>query len=260
MKINRAVFPSIFTILNLFCGFLSVISSVNENWVAATWYIIIAAIFDTLDGRVARWMKGYSKFGIEFDSIADVVSFCFAPSFLIYQAYFNQLSHDPIFEGIPVYWDQFGLLISFMPLLFGGIRLARFNVSAGFDKDMFTGFPTPASAITIGSFILFNITIFDGELRLGVYLIPLALIVSLLNVSKIKYDTMPKFLLKSGTWNQVKLLVLMVLLVIFVFFPGETLFPISIAFILFGIVRAIVHYFSKPAMEDDPNETKIAEV
>ena len=115
MKITRAVVPSLFTVLNIFSGFMSLIASTSNDFTMAAWFIILGAIFDSLDGIMARITRSSSAFGVEFDSLSDVVTFGAAPSLLIYQVYLHTLG------GI-------GVLVSSMPMIFGGIRLARFNI------------------------------------------------------------------------------------------------------------------------------------
>jgi CDP-diacylglycerol--serine O-phosphatidyltransferase len=241
MKINRAIFPSAFTIMNMFCGFLSVLHAIDGRFVAASWYIILAGVFDMLDGKVARFTKGFSKFGVEFDSLADLIAFGLAPSVLVYMAFFIQLENERMFESLPVTWNLFGKLVSFMPLLFSGIRLARFNVKlVGFDKDIFTGLPTPASAFFIATFVIFNYKIWQ-ELHWGFLFWPIILLISFLMVSNIKYDTMPKFTLSSGKSNVVKLIVFFILFIILlVGGPSLMFFPLVTIFVLFGIIRSIV--------------------
>jgi CDP-diacylglycerol--serine O-phosphatidyltransferase len=92
MKITRKVIPSFFTTLNIFCGFLSIIFTSQGQLSIAAWVIILAAIFDSLDGVLARMTRTSSQFGVELDSLADVVSFGAAPSFLVYQVYLRTLT------------------------------------------------------------------------------------------------------------------------------------------------------------------------
>ncbi|MBI3765833.1 MAG: CDP-diacylglycerol--serine O-phosphatidyltransferase [Ignavibacteriales bacterium] len=142
MKITRAVVPSLFTVLNIFCGFRSVIHTAQGDFTLAAWFIILAGIFDVLDGVMARITKSSSDFGVEFDSLSDVVSFGLAPAFLVYNLHLRNE------EGI-------GMLISAMLMVFGAMRLARFNAQlVGYDKDFFKGLPIPAAALTISSFVL----------------------------------------------------------------------------------------------------------
>ena len=83
MKITRAVVPSLFTVLNMFCGFISVINSSRGDYLSASWFIILAAGFDALDGVMARITKSSSEFGVQIDSLSDVISFGAAPAFLV---------------------------------------------------------------------------------------------------------------------------------------------------------------------------------
>jgi CDP-diacylglycerol--serine O-phosphatidyltransferase len=116
----------------MFCGFLSILSASEGNINYAAWLIFIAAIFDALDGMVARLTNSSSELGVELDSLSDIVSFGAAPSFLLYKTYFYSM-------------DVWGILISAAPLIAGGFRLARFNIQlVGFSKSFFLGLPIPS--------------------------------------------------------------------------------------------------------------------
>lgn len=252
MKITRAVVPSLFTTLNIFCGFLSIVNAHDGKIELAAWFIILAAIFDSLDGVMARITRSSSQFGVELDSLADVVSFGAAPSFLVYQIYLGTL-------------ESWGVLIAAMPLIFGAIRLARFNVQlVGFDKSHFTGLPIPMQAITLCAFILQNYTIgfgFNGWPR--DFLTPLVAVLSLLMVSRVKYDTMPKFTrkdLRAHPWKAVGF-VLAALIVIFS--KGEYLFAVLAAFIVLGILRWLYRWFkgySVSPEKESEEETEISRI
>jgi CDP-diacylglycerol--serine O-phosphatidyltransferase len=82
---KKQLAPGFLTVMNLFLGFYSLIEAGKGHYVMASWLIILAAVFDAFDGKVARATKSHSKFGVEFDSLADVISFGMAPSFLVYQ-------------------------------------------------------------------------------------------------------------------------------------------------------------------------------
>jgi len=181
MKITRAVVPSLFTVLNMFCGFLSLIHSSQGEFTSACWFIILAAGFDAFDGIMARITKSSSEFGVQIDSLSDVVSFGAAPAFLAYRLSLSSIG-------------SMGVLLSSLVMIFGGLRLARFNVQlTGFDKDFFLGLPIPASAITVASFTL-SFTTPGGTLTpLAAALFPWMLAgLSLLMVSKVRYDTLPR--------------------------------------------------------------------
>jgi CDP-diacylglycerol--serine O-phosphatidyltransferase len=247
MKITRAVVPSLFTTLNIFCGFLSILSVNQGHFQTAAWFIILAAIFDSLDGVMARITRSSSQFGVELDSLADVVSFGAAPSFMVYQAYLYTLGN----------W---GVIIAALPVVFGAIRLARFNVQlVGFDKDYFNGLPIPMQAITVCAFILqyygegFGLSGWTGDGLTG-----LVLVLSFLMVSRVKYDTIPKFSkrqIKAHPWKVVGLLIGMLVVV---FSKGTLLFLMLALYILFGLIRFAVQSLTK-LFKKTENEPKGAE-
>jgi CDP-diacylglycerol--serine O-phosphatidyltransferase len=226
MKITRAVVPSLFTVLNMFCGFLSIVNSSDGQFDVAAWFIILGGVFDSLDGVMARITKSSSEFGIEFDSLSDVVTFGAAPALLVYRLHLFQL------EGV-------GLIISSLLLIFGGIRLARFNVQlVGFDKEYFTGLPIPASAIAIVAFVLsFRDEVFGLRGLAADALAPMVVVVSLLMVSKVKYDTLPRFSKRELKKHPVRVISFAAAGLILVFTHGRALFYIFVVFILFGILR-----------------------
>jgi CDP-diacylglycerol--serine O-phosphatidyltransferase len=229
-RITPSVIPNLFTAMNMFSGFFSIISASQGNFIYAGWLIIIAAIFDTLDGFMARLTKSSSELGVELDSLSDVISFGAAPSFLLYTTYFNQ-------------FDTFGVIISSLPMIAGGFRLARFNVQlVGFDKSYFTGLPIPSSALTIVCFILsFYNDGYPEELK--IYIIPMVLLVSFLMVSKVKYDTLPKFSLSEIKKNPLLYIAYLIALVVLILFKVKGLFFIFVFMIVFGIFRQIFKYF-----------------
>ena len=230
MKITRAVVPSLFTTLNIFCGFLAIMNAGQGKIEMAAWFVILAAIFDSLDGVMARITRSSSKFGVELDSLADVVSFGAAPSFMVYRA------HLSVF-------DNWGILIASLPLIFGAIRLARFNVQlVGFDKDHFSGLPIPAQAITLSAFLLENYS--DGLGMIGAArdaLAPLVLLVSFLMVSRVRYETLPKLTKRDIAANPWRVVGFGVAALIVIFSKGQYLFLVLFAFICLGLIRSGYH-------------------
>ena len=227
LKINRVFIPGSITIANIYLGFLSIVYSMEGNFVTASWLIVLAAIMDALDGTVARLTKSYSKFGIELDSLSDVVSFGAAPSVLLYTVYFNRI-------------ENIGVLISFIPLFFGAIRLARFNTNLdSFEKKEYTGLPIPSQAVVNASFVVFTYH-FWGELHFTKLLAPMVIILGILMVSNVEYDSLPKFTLRKGRKNDVKLFFFILFSLLIMFFPSIALFPIAVFFVLFGVGRSIV--------------------
>jgi CDP-diacylglycerol---serine O-phosphatidyltransferase len=231
MKITRAVVPSLFTVLNMFSGFMSIIHSSRGDMVPACWFIILAAGFDALDGIMARITKSSSEFGVEIDSLSDVVSFGVAPAFLVYKFSLYQL-------------DSAGIFISSLLMIFAVLRLARFNVQLiGFDKDHFVGLPVPASAITVASFVL-NVQNhpFGFEQR-SIGLLPyMAVALALLMVSKVRYDTLPKISRKAIRKEPWKFVFLGITVIIVFVSSGRAIFLLFVAFILMGMVRYLVDF------------------
>jgi len=137
---RRYAIPNAVTVGNMFCGFLAVMYSATGRFEKAAIAILIAILLDGLDGRVARRLNATSKFGIEFDSLSDLVSFGIAPAVMTYHWAFHRLA------------DEFGVAITFFYALCAASRLARFNISAENLKS-FTGLPTPGAAVFVVSVI-----------------------------------------------------------------------------------------------------------
>jgi CDP-diacylglycerol---serine O-phosphatidyltransferase len=235
LRITPSVIPNMFTAMNMFCGFLSIINAASGEYIYACWLIIIAAVFDMLDGTMARLTKSSSALGVQLDSLSDLVSFGVAPAFLVYKTHL-------------IVYDSMGIIISSLLMIAGGLRLARFNVQlVGFNKTFFTGLPIPSAAITIAAFIIAFYTKGAGyNPNVIIYIIPLVVILSYLMVSTIKYDTLPKFSKQELKEKPYLYLVPVVLILIFVFIPlKRILFLIFVLIILFGIFRHLYYILSK---------------
>jgi CDP-diacylglycerol---serine O-phosphatidyltransferase len=175
-KRSRSIFllPSLLTTANLFCGFFALLLTVQARYVEASISIFVAMVMDLLDGRVARLMKATSQFGVEYDSLADVVSFGVAPAFLVYSFALAGL-------GRPAWFAAFLFVIC------AALRLARFNVYTGVtDKRYFIGLSTPAASGVVCSTVIFLQGVPPPRtvavaMAIGTYL------VSLLMVSTFKY-------------------------------------------------------------------------
>jgi CDP-diacylglycerol--serine O-phosphatidyltransferase len=138
---RRGIFllPSLLTTANLFCGFLAIVLSAQARFVEAAVAVFVGMVLDILDGKVARLTRTTTQFGVEFDSLADVVSFCVAPAFLLYSL---ALAHA----------GRVAWLGAFLFVICGALRLARFNVYQGVtDRRYFVGLPTPAAAGLVAS-------------------------------------------------------------------------------------------------------------
>jgi CDP-diacylglycerol---serine O-phosphatidyltransferase len=235
MIISKKFIPSLFTILNAFCGFMSVISSSHSEYEQAVLFIGYAAVFDVLDGLVARILHSSSDFGVELDSLSDVISFGLAPSFLLYNSFFKD-------------YNSIGVLVSSMVMAFSAIRLARFNISlTGYTKDVFYGIPTPMSALILCSyFVFFHDKIFSHNVS-EVLIFVLTISVSLLMVSKFRFPIMPSFNVKAIKSNPLNFIVLTVGIIIILATKGVALFPLSILYVLLGIITTFIPQKTKRA-------------
>ncbi len=224
---NRMGFiPSLFTVLNLFCGFMSIINADAQNLEQASMFILYAGLFDMFDGVVARFTGTSSRFGVELDSLADLVSFGVAPSFILYKAFF--FAHD-----------GFGIALASLIMIFGALRLARFNAQlVGFDKAYFSGVPVPIPAVTVSSFFLFyynkNFNLYTSE----IFIYCMAIALPLLMVSKFKYDTTPKFNKREVKEHPVKSVIVVLSVILIAVTKGEGLFAFCLFYISTGIFRS----------------------
>lgn len=176
VSLSRGVFlfPSLCTTAGLFCGFFSIVRSLAGDTFLAFWGIFFAGLFDLIDGRIARMTRTQSEFGMEYDSLSDIVSFGIAPALLVY----TWALHD---------FHRIGWLVSFAFVACGALRLARFNVRFSIvEKKRFQGLPIPMAAGVIASFVLFSEAVF-GEVGRNWAALFLTLAVSPLMVSRIRY-------------------------------------------------------------------------
>ena len=187
------VLPTLFTFGNMFCGFNSIILSLNQKTVIAAKLILLGILFDILDGRIARLIKKESEFGIEIDSMADLTTFCIAPAILLYSQ-FSQVIFD---SNTP---DWF-LMISFLYVMGGALRLVRFNINKygvllekpkkrfkKIKKSNFDGLPTPAAAGFVAAFFITSLTPHDNVLFLKS--IPIVIVaVAYLMISNVEYPS-----------------------------------------------------------------------
>ncbi len=224
MSNYRGIFPGTFTMGNVVCGFLAILSAFEGNITTACWFIILAGFLDALDGKIARLSGGVSQFGIELDSLADFLSFGVAPAFLVYSVKLNSLG-------------KWGWVIPIVYIMAAAYRLARFNLLADSEeKKDFLGLPVPAAALTLVAFIIFGYEIWGG-LRYGEVLVSMIILFAFLMISQVRYDSLPdKF---DSSANRIKLIAILIAGLLVVLQPRLLLFPVLAAYILFGMIREI---------------------
>lgn len=233
MIVTKKFVPSLFTILNAFCGFMSIVNSSNGYFEQACAFIVYAAIFDVLDGLVARILKTSSDFGVELDSLSDVISFGVAPSYLLYAVHFKD-------------YNSYGIIVSSMIMAFSAIRLAKFNITlVGYEKDKFSGIPTPAMAITLISYIYFyHNKVFNPQLS-NIFINIITFGLALLMVSNFKYPAFPKLSANSVRKNPFTFIIIFIAIIVAIATKGYAIFIICILFILGGIVWSIISQLTR---------------
>jgi CDP-diacylglycerol--serine O-phosphatidyltransferase len=232
MKKGIFLLPNTLTLCGMFFGFYSILASFKGNYIYGAWAILIASIFDGLDGWVARLTHSTTRFGIELDSLSDLVAFGIAPAALVYS------------WGLQPF-GRFGWGAAFLFVTCGALRLARFNVQMGSEESKsFTGMPIPGAATVIASLVLFYTEIW-GDLTVKNYIVLLLpFLLALLMVSTIRYHALkeidPK--MRKPFW----LLVAIVSAFALVFmYPEIVIFCFSIVYMMWGIVEYMMLHKKK---------------
>ena len=230
---NRGIYllPSVLTTFGMFAGFYSIIASINGEFTTAAISIMIAMLWDTLDGRVARLTNTQSEFGAEYDSLADLVSFGLAPALLVYEWTLSDLG-------------RFGWLAAFIYLACAALRLARFNTQVGSaDKRYFQGFPSLAAAGVIATMIWLKIwtyAFFDSDvISIGYYLgAGITIVCGLLMVSNVRYYSFKELDSKKASFRF--LLGIVLSLIVLLYKPNIVLFTGFFLYMLSGPFITIV--------------------
>jgi len=223
--------PNFFTASSIFAGIYSIISAVEGNFVLAAWMVLLSLIFDGLDGRVARMTNTCSQFGVEFDSLADIVAFGAAPAMLIY-----------LYAGVD--FGRFGIMTSALFVIFGGIRLARFNVMTGdTEPSVFIGVPIPTAAVFVSILVL----LFEQYPAIHEYKLVIlisALVVAVLMVSNIRYPSFKKVDMDKKHMRRTFVAIVAVAMIIFIY-PVEGFATFFVLYILYGPVLSLIHLYKR---------------
>jgi CDP-diacylglycerol---serine O-phosphatidyltransferase len=226
MKKGIYLLPNLITLSSMFCGFYSIISAINGEYLKAALILIAAGILDILDGSIARLTNSTSSFGVEMDSLTDIVSFGIAPAILIY-----------LYELQP--FGKIGWMAAFIFVASGAMRLARSNViSKTSDQKSFIGLPIPSAAGMIISYTIFSHSPFAKYLPGIVHNTPLiaitVYILAILMVSNINYHSFKEFSIKNRKPFK------MLILIFFLVFTIVTYYTVSL------FILGIVYGFSGP--------------
>lgn len=228
MSNYKGIVPGTFTMGNVVCGFLAILSAFEGNITTACWFIVLAGFLDALDGKIARLSGSASQFGVELDSLADFLSFGVAPAVIVYAIQLSSLG-------------KWGWMISIVFIMSASYRLARFNLLADTEeKKKFLGLPVPVAAFALVSYIIFSYKVW-GRLEHGELLVTMIIALAIFMVSQIDYEALPdKFESKQ---DKLKLAFLLMAIPLLIFKPRLMLFPIVSSYILLGMIREILRLF-----------------
>jgi CDP-diacylglycerol---serine O-phosphatidyltransferase len=261
-KLKIYFLPNLLTAANLFCGFVALTKIVEADLATggyqhirtALWFILLACIFDLLDGRVARMGGVESPFGREFDSLADLISFGVAPAFLV-----DRVVLKDVFQGHP----EWGWFIASIYLLCGAFRLARFNCLAAMpvkpSKD-FVGFPIPSAAGLVASLTLFMMWWDEKEFATGNwrYLLPvLMLFLSWMMVSNVRYPSFKTLDLRATRTFARTLIAVLFLGSIVILEKQVLIFVLPVfftAYLVYGFIRPRISRRIRREIEEEEDE------
>ena len=214
------ILPSLFTTGNVFCGFYAFVAVLNEDFYHAAWAIVVGMIFDGLDGRIARLTKTTSAFGMQYDSLADIITFGMAPAFLAYAWVLKP-------------FGRLGWMAAFLFLLCTALRLARFNVTKpDTHGSHFIGLPSPAAAVVVASIVIAFEDLFATKINPFI-MVMVIYGLAFLMVSNIKYPAFKKLDFKKRVAFSRFLFVILFLYVLATI-PRVALFILGITYTVIG--------------------------
>ena len=226
--------PNTLTLCGMFCGFYAIMSAINGNFIYAAWAIILANIFDGLDGWIARLTGTTTRFGVELDSLSDLVAFGVAPAVMMYK-----------WSLVP--FGRLGWAAAFLFVACGALRLARFNVQTGAPgSKAFKGMPIPGAATILASVVIFY---YWYEVRedvpdMHVFYPMFTIALALLMVSTLRFHGLKEidFKEKKPFWV---LIVFVIVLFFLLVHPQAAIFIFAMAYLVWGIIENIGLFVKK---------------
>lgn len=236
--------PNALTLCGMFCGFYAIMSAINGNYLYAAWAIVLANIFDGLDGWIARLTNTSSRFGVELDSLSDLVAFGVAPAVMM-------------FKWALIPFGRVGWAAAFLFVACGALRLARFNVQTGSTSSKaFKGMPIPAAATILSSVVIFY---YVYETRQGppdknIFFTVLTIVLALLMVSTLRFHGLKEidFRERKPFWV---LIVFVMILFIFLIHASTAIFIFAMAYLIWGIIENIILYIRKMKTKPEAGQT-----
>jgi CDP-diacylglycerol--serine O-phosphatidyltransferase len=214
--------PNLFTTANMFCGFYAIGAAIHGNFLTAAWSILVGMIFDSMDGRVARLTRATSAFGVEYDSLSDLISFGMAPALVTYL-----WCLEP--------FGRIGWLAAFLYVVCAALRLARFNVLVNsVPKKYFQGLPSPLAAATVATSVIFY-----DEMALKLpkenYMLAVTFLLASLMISTVRFTSFKE--VKVSRENSFGILAVIILTVVLMAVKPEiTLFAMCLLYIVLGLL------------------------
>lgn len=236
-KMNRMrkgiyILPNLFTSASLFCGFFALLRTLQEDFYTAAIFILASGLLDGIDGKIARYTNTTSRFGVEYDSLADVIAFCVAPGILVYA-----WALEP--------FGRLGWLAAFLFVVCGALRLARFNLQSNtVESRFFSGLPTPAAAGVIATGVLVFYEVGDTGVSRHLTVLIVTYLLAFLMVSTFKYygfKDIELFRRKPFRW----LVIAILLLIVIVYEPEYTLFGLFFAYFISGPILSLVLFYRR---------------
>lgn len=236
------ILPSAFTLANLFFGFYAIVAATRGDMLQASWFIILAAVLDMLDGRVARFTRTGSTFGGELDSLVDAISFGVAPAFIMYTLYFADANWS---------WT-----LPFTYVTAVVVRLARFNVEQGGEaKTQFNGMPSTTAGMILAAYYPFSQTPFFQDFMVGMpwprIMGVVMIMLSALMLSHVPYPVVPRigFKTRKGLLTTTWLFGNMVAAITI---PRYYFFPMLVMYAAWGLTRSVIAGLLERLPDRDP--------
>ena len=232
MRKGIYILPNTLTLCGMFMGFYSILASIKGLYVDASWAIIIAMVFDGLDGWVARLTHSTTRFGIELDSLSDLVAFGVAPAVMLFK--WNLASYGRI-----------GWSAAFLFMACGALRLARYNVQMGSaESKSFTGMPIPGAATIVATMVIFYYEIWETVPAKNIYILLLTFILAVLMVSTLRFHGAKEidFSKRKPFWI---LVAIVVGFAIIVMHPPIALFIFAMIYLFEGIIENIFLFYRR---------------
>jgi CDP-diacylglycerol--serine O-phosphatidyltransferase len=233
--------PNTLTLCGMFFGFFAIMSAINGNYLHAAWAIVLANIFDGLDGWIARLTNTSTRFGIELDSLSDLVAFGVAPAVMMYK-----------WALMP--FGRLGWAAAFLFVACGALRLARFNVQTGVPgSKAFKGMPIPGAATILSSVVIFFYVHYDGLPDQHIFFPALTITLALLMVSTLRYHGLKEvdFREKKPFWV---LIVFVLVLFVLLIHPSTAIFVFAMAYLVWGIIENILLFIRKRRQKREEQE------